>query len=338
MRFKTITSPHARKGNQVNNVMLDVLIALIPGALALTWFFGWGIIINILIAGAAALLVEAIFLMLRRRPVISTLKDNSALVTACLLALAIPPLSPWWLTFTGILFAIVFAKQLYGGLGYNPFNPAMVGYVVLLIAFPLEMTQWLAANNSLSFTDSLHVILFGPASVGGWDAITGATPLDTVKTELALMKPLADIQSQTLFGMVGGKGWETVALLFFIGGGYLLYKRVITWHTPVAMLLSLFVISGIFYLVDSSQYTSPLFHLFSGGAMLGAFFIATDPVSSCTSNKGKLVYGAGIGILTYIIRSWGGYPDGVAFAVLLMNMTAPFIDYYTKPRVFGQTP
>jgi len=261
-------------------------------------------------------------------------------VTAVLLALALPPLAPWWVTVTGTAFAIVVAKQLYGGLGYNPFNPAMVGYVVLLISFPREMTVWPAADvvsgHYAGILESVRIVFTGQPVVASLDAFTGATPLDLMKTQLGLNQTVAEAWVSPVFGDFGGKGWEWLGNGFFIGGLWLLYKRVITWHIPVAVLGSLFLMALVFSAYDPGSYPSPLFHLFSGGAMLGAFFIATDPVSAATTPKGRLVYGAGIGILTYVIRTWGGYPDGIAFAVLLMNMATPTIDYYTQPRVLGQ--
>ncbi|MBN1378258.1 MAG: electron transport complex subunit RsxD [Gammaproteobacteria bacterium] len=339
MRFNTATSPHDHSQNKLDRLMLHVVLALLPGTAALYWYFGWGVLINIVIAVAVAWISEAFILLIRQRPVFTTLKDNSALVTAWLLAIALPPLAPWWLTALGVSFAIVFAKQLYGGLGYNPFNPAMIGYVVLLISFPLEMTQWLApvsvSGESLSLQQTMQIIFFHQLPVDGWDALSGATPLDKIKTELALLKTIPEIKTDPLFGYLGGRGWEWAGFCYLLGGLYLIYKKIISWHTPVAVLSSMLFIAFVFYLFDSEHYASPLFHIFAGGALLGAFFIATDPVSSCTSSRGKLFYGAGIGVLTYVIRTWGGYPDGIAFAVLLMNMSAPFIDYYTKPRVYG---
>lgn len=340
MRFRTVSSPHKYSNNSVTNVMLHVCLGLIPGTIAMTYFFGYGVLVNIILATVTAWLTEAAVLKIRGRAVLATLKDNSALVSAWLFALAIPSLAPWWLPVIGMFFGILFGKQLYGGLGYNPFNPAMIAYVVLLISFPVEMTNWLAASSvaehTLSFTETLSAIFSGNFPTGlNWDSISGATPLDEVKTQLGLQATVQDVQNTSLWGTVSGKGWEWVALAYLVGGAYLLYQGIITWHTPASLLVALAIISSVFFLVDSSHYTSPLFHLFSGGAMLGAFFIATDPVSACTSNKGKLFYGAGIGLLIFIIRQWGGYPEGVAFAVLLMNMAAPFLDYYTKPKVFG---
>ncbi len=341
MQFHTYSSPHLPAATGVSALMRRVLYALIPGAVCLTWVFGWGVLINLLISTLTCLGAEALMLLVRRRAVLPTLTDNSALVTAVLLGLALPPLAPWWIPVVGSLFAIVVAKHLYGGLGYNPFNPAMVGYVVLLISFPLEMTLWAApsavAETRLGLSESLHWVFGGalPQAMS-LDAISAATPLDTIKTQLGLGRTLAEITASPLFGGFGGRGWEWVNLWFLLGGLWLLYKRIIHWHIPVAMLGSLFLMAFVFMLVDADTFASPLTHWFSGASMLGAFFIATDPVSAATTVRGRIIYGAGIGILTYVIRTWGGYPDAVAFAVLLMNMAAPTIDYYTQPRVFGQ--
>lgn len=322
--------------------MLRVVYALLPGVAAYVWYFGWGVVINILFAIVVALASEALMLTLRGRAVKPFLYDGSAVVTAVLLALSLPPLLPWWMTLIGVAFAIIVAKQLYGGLGYNPFNPAMVGYVVLLISFPREMTSWLAPetvnSHSLGFLGTTSIIFTGQLPPGlALDAITAATPLDTLKTQLALDRTVDNIRSTSpVFDSFAGKGWAWINIGFLIGGVWLIYKKVISWHIPAAMLGSMAAMALVFYLVDLDIYPSPLFHLLSGAAMLGAFFIATDPVSAATTPRGRLVYGAGIGILVYIIRTWGGYPDGVAFAVLLMNMAAPTIDAYTQPRVFGQ--
>jgi Na+-translocating ferredoxin:NAD+ oxidoreductase subunit D len=240
----------------------------------------------------------------------------------------------------GTLFAIVVAKQLYGGLGYNPFNPAMVGYAVLLISFPLIMTQWPAslalAQAKLGFMDQLHYIFSGglPAGVTV-DAITSATPLDYLKTQLTLNHSVQDISQAPIFGALGGKGGELVTGAYLLGGLYLLQQRIITWHLPTAFLGSIALIAGIFYVVDATQFASPTIHLFSGATMLCAFFIVTDPISGPTTPRGKLIFAAGIGVLTYLIRVYGGYPDGVAFAVILFNIGVPLIDMYTQPRVFG---
>lgn len=341
MRFDIVTPPHLRPPTSVPAMMREVLLALVPGTAAMAGFFGIGVLVNILVATVVAVGAEAAMLRLRGRPIGLFLNDYSAVVTGVLLGLALPPLAPWWLPALGSAFAIVFGKHLYGGLGYNPFNPAMVGYVVLLISFPREMTLWLppagveagpvdtAAALSRIFTGSL------PAGTD-LDAVTMATPLDTVKTELERARTLTEIRQGPLFGGLAGRGWQWINLLFLIGGAWLLYRRIIDWRIPAGVLGALAAMALVFWTADADVHPGPLFHLFSGAAMLGAFFIATDPVSAATTPRGRLVYGAGVGLLIYIIRTWGGYPDGVAFGVLLMNMAAPLIDAYTRPRVFGQ--
>jgi len=354
MSLSTPTSPHTHNPESVTRVMLRVIYAMIPGIIAYVWFFGWGVVINICLAVTVALISETMILWLRKYPVRIHLTDCSAVVTAVLLAMAIPPLAPWWVTLIGVAFAIIVAKHLYGGLGYNPFNPAMIGYVMLLISFPKEMTIWLPPISTsevhLGFTDTLTYIFTHQLPAGiTFDALTEATPLDSLKTHIDLGNTVAEIREQfgfnsqvteilsvsPIFGRLGGLGWEWIGGAFLFGGLWLMYKKVINWHIPGAMIASLTVMALLFTLINPDLYAGPLFHLFSGATMLGAFFIATDPVTASTTPQGRLVYGAGIGILTYVIRTWGGYPDAVAFAVLLMNMTVPVIDYYFKPRVFG---
>jgi len=336
MEFKTYSSPHLPVANNVAVMMQRVLLALLPGTICAFWIFGWGVIFNVLLAGITALAAEAAILRLRNRPAVTTLLDGSALVTAVLLALALPPLAPWWIPVIGSLFAIVIAKQLYGGLGYNPFNPAMAGYVVLLISFPLELTLWSAPGAHLNFLDTLALVFTGQLPVGlSLDSITQATPMDSIKTRLGLSETLSEIHGSPLFGSFAGAGWEWINLWFLLGGLWLLQMKVIQWQIPAGMLGGLAAIALVFYAINPDIFSTPLFQLFSGAAMLGAFFIATDPVSACTTPRGRIYYGIGIGLLTYIIRTWGGYPDGVAFAVLLMNLAAPTIDHYTRPRVFG---
>jgi electron transport complex protein RnfD len=216
----------------------------------------------------------------------------------------------------------------------------MAGYVVLIVSFPLQMTLWPAprgiGGEMLSFVDTLRLV-FTELPPGGatLDAVSMATPLDAYKTEIGQNLTWNEIVSGPLFGKLAGYGWEWVNLSFLIGGLWLWQRRTIRWQIPLAMLAALFLTALLFYIADTDRYASPLFHLFSGATMLGAFFIATDPVSAATTQRGRLYFGAGIGILVYVIRTWGGYPDGVAFAVLLMNMAAPTIDHYSQPRVFG---
>ncbi|HHH44064.1 MAG TPA: electron transport complex subunit RsxD [Gammaproteobacteria bacterium] len=341
MEFPTRSSPYLPLHSDLSRLMQRVMLALVPGALALLWFFGWGVLFNLLIAAGTALLAEAAMLQLRGRPVRATLHDGSALLTGLLLGLSLPPLAPWWIAVVGTLFAIVVAKQLYGGIGYNPFNPAMVGFVVLIISFPLQMTLWPPPQGIdaqvLGLTDTLRLVFAGalPADAS-LDSVTMATPLDITKTRIGLNYTWGEILADPRFGAFAGHGWEWVNVGFLFGGIWLWQRRAIHWQIPASMLGSLFFISLFFYIADADSFGSPIFHLFSGATMLGAFFIATDPVSAATTRRGRLYYGAGIGILTYVIRTWGGYPEGIAFAVLLMNMAAPTIDYLTPPRVFGR--
>lgn len=334
------TSPYVSGSASVSQIMFKVLLALLPGIATYVWMYGGAVLFSLILASVTALAAEALMLRLRGRPPGPFLGDNSALVTAWLLALALPPLAPWWLVVVGTLFAIVVAKHLYGGLGYNPFNPAMVGYAVLLISFPALMTQWPApltlAQTSLDLADQLQYFLFRTLPDGVLpDAISSATPLDYLKTQLKLDLGMEAIRKAPLFGMLGGRGGEVVAGAYLLGGLYLWQQRIISWHIPVAFLGMLALLAGGFHWARPEVHAGAVFHLFGGASMLCAFFIATDPVSGPTTPKGKLVFAAGIALLTWLIRTWGGYPDGVAFAVLLMNITVPLIDAHTQPRVFG---
>jgi electron transport complex protein RnfD len=342
-----ISSPHSARINRVDWVMLQVSLALVPGTAAMVWFFGWGVLINMALAVVFAVGAEALVMKLRGRPALPAIRDYSAVVTALLFALTVPPTLPWWLTLLGILFAIVIVKQLYGGIGYNPFNPAMAGYVFLLISYPVATTSWLPPDvpalleardlATLSFVDSARLIFLGVLPAGlTWDAISAATPLDEMRTLIDQGQTIDLIRQSPLWGSFGGRGWEWLGGGFLLGGLFLLWRRIITWHIPISMLGGLLVMAGIFWLLDPQTHPSPAFHLFSGAAILGAFFIATDPVTACTARRGQLIYGASIGAVVFVIRTWGGYPDAVAFAVLLLNIAAPMIDHYAQPRVFGQ--
>lgn len=342
-----ISSPFDKKPNSINGLMLWVIGATLPGLFALVYFFGFGVIINLLLAAVSALAAEALILKWRKRPVVSTLYDGSALVTAWLFALCLPPLLPWWMTVLGCVFAIVVAKQLYGGLGNNIFNPAMVGYVLLLISFPVQMTAWLPptdlAGHDLTLGDTFAMIFTGSGANGetlsqlraGVDGFTMATPLDYVKTQLDQGFRISEIKESEIISGLSGSGWGWVNLAFLIGGISLLIKKVIGWQISAGVLLGIVLASLALYGVDSDHYNSPSFHLFSGATMLGAFFIATDPVTAATSAKGRWLFGLGIGVILVIIRTFGGYPDAFAFAILLMNMAVPLLDYYTKPKAYG---
>ncbi len=338
MKFKTKTSPFFNSTQNINSVMLQVLIALIPGTLTLMYFFGVGILLNVIISMVFAVSLEATALIIRKRPLLPFLGDLSAIVTAWLFALTLPPLMPWWIIFVGIFFAIIIAKQLYGGLGYNPFNPAMVGFAVLIVSFPFEMSQWIHPRTlgayDFGFVEQLKYIFSDQKPA--WDAITMATPLDEVKTGLRAGTSYSKVvEGSSYLQALSQNTWIWSSLAFTFGGIWLLYKKVIQWQIPAALLVSLGLISTIFYLISGDDFASPLFHITSGATILGAFFIATDPVSASTTPVGKLIYGASIGFFIYIIRVWGNYPDSIAFAVLIMNMAVPLIDYYTQPRVYG---
>ncbi|WP_410750559.1 electron transport complex subunit RsxD [Citrobacter sp. U14242] len=348
MVFRIASSPYTHNQRQTSRIMMWVLIAALPGIAAQLWFFGWGTLFQIALASASAIAAEAGVLKLRKQPVAATLKDNSALLTGLLLAVSIPPLAPWWMVILGTVFAVIIAKQLYGGLGQNPFNPAMIGYVVLLISFPVQMTSWLPpheiAATSPGFFDALNVIFTGHTAVGGdmntlrigIDGISQATPLDTFKTSLHAGHTVEQVMQYPIYsGMLAGAGWQWVNLAWLAGGIVLLWQKAIRWHIPVSFLLSLAVCSSLGWFFSPASLASPQLHLLSGATMLGAFFILTDPVTASTTNRGRLIFGALAGLLVWLIRSFGGYPDGVAFAVLLANITVPLIDYYTRPRVYG---
>lgn len=346
-QLKMLSSPHDHSHKSTAKIMLLVSLAASLGLITQAYFFGAGVIVQLLLAMTTALGCETLVMFLRKKNIKRALGDNSAILTALLLALSIPPLAPWWVIVIGTAFAIIFVKQLYGGLGYNLFNPAMAGYVLLLISFPVPMTSWMPVTElqsvSLDIVDVINVILFGNTGAGltlhelrlGIDGMSMATPLDALRNDLAKGLTLTESLSAPIFGDFAGKGWALVNLAFLVGGVYLIAIRVINWHIPVAILASLFVCSSIGSLINPDASVGPILHLFSGATMLGAFFIATDPVSAATTNKGRLIYGALIGLLVYLIRSFGGYPDAFAFAVLLINMAVPLIDYYTKPNVYG---
>lgn len=344
MEFQRREAPYLIPEVSVSSMMLQVLAALIPAAIAHVWFFGPGFIFNLLIATGFAIAGEAVMLSLRRRAPETGLADYSALVTGALLAFALPSLTPWWVTATGALFAVVVAKHLYGGLGFNVFNPAMAGYVVILVAFPMHLNLWVAPSmgdldyQHLTILQTLQFTLTGnlPEAVS-FDAISRATPLDVMKSGLNNARTAAEIRAIPIMGDFGGRGWEWIGNFLAIGGFWLMIRKIIRWQIPVGVGLGLLVPATIMYMMDPGSHASPGFHLFGGATILCAFFIATDPVSAATSPKGRFIYGIGIGLIIYCIRRWGSYADGVAFAVLLMNMAVPAIDYLTRPHIIGHS-
>lgn len=341
MRFETAPAPFVVAGFTVPRVMFLVLLALVPVAVAHVVVFGPGLLLQVAVAAPVALGCEAVALALRRRPAGTALKDGSVLVTAALLALSLPPFLPWWLTALGTAVAVLLGKHVYGGLGYNPFNPAMVGYAVLLISFPVAMTRWPVTGVDIDWPTlarlTVHSFYSGsPPPDLAWDALTGATALDALRTGLRQRLTMQEIRGGDAFGALGAAGFVWVNMAALVGGLYLLARGIVRWQIPAAVLAGLALPAAVAHAVDPGANPGAVFHLFSGATMLCAFFIATDPVSAATSDRGRLVYGAGIGLVIWIIRRWGSYPDGVAFAVLLLNLAVPLIDRYTIPRIYGQ--
>jgi Na+-translocating ferredoxin:NAD+ oxidoreductase subunit D len=342
VRFDTAPAPFVLGGYTVPRVMFTVLVALAPVAAAHVALFGPGLVLQALVACVSALACEAMVLRWRRRDAAPALRDGSVLVTAVLLAFSIPPLLPWWLTVLGTALAVLLGKHAFGGLGQNPFNPAMVGYAALLVSFPVEMTRWpvpLDAGGAHDWADLARLTFVSFAGLQpstGWDALTGATTLDAIRSGLQLHYTLPElVHDQRVAGTYGAHGYAWVNLAALAGGAWLLARKVVRWHIPAAVLGGLLVPATLASLFDSGAHAGPVLHSLSGATMLGAFFIATDPVSAATSDRGRLWYGAGIGLVTWLIRTWGGYPDGFAFAVLLMNAAVPLIDRYTIPRIYG---
>ena len=303
--------------------MYGVLIALAPAFLASLYFFGLGALIVTATSVAACVFFEwAIGKFIMKKPT-TTVMDGSAILTGVLLAFNLPSNLPLWIIVLGALFAIGVGKMSFGGLGSNPFNPALVGRVFLLLSFPVQMTTWPVVGQLTAYTD----------------AATGATPLALMKQAIngdaAALGQLPDLLSH-LLGQNGGCLGEVSALALLLGLAYMLWKKIITWHIPVSILATVFVFGGIMHLVDPAKYVSPVLQLLSGGLMLGAIFMATDYVTSPMNKKGMLIYGVCIGLLTVIIRLFGAYPEGMSFAILIMNAFTPLINTYCKPKRVGE--
>jgi len=343
MTHTIAASPHAHAPVSVGRTMGLVILALLPATLFGLYQFGWPALFLFLVTLGACLGFEALSLILAGKPVRPSLMDGSALLTAWLLAMTLPPWAPWWIGVVGGLLAVVLGKQLFGGIGQNLFNPAMVARVALLTSFPLEMTRFIQPQPLFS-ADAPGFLQGLAISFGGqsYDAVTGASILGHVRTELGQGLPLAEVLSQAfdpidaLLGVVPGSLGETSALLLLLGGLFLLYKGVISWQIPAAMLGTIILLATVTSLLGPERYPDALFHVLSGATILCAFFIATDPVTSPVSFSGQLLFGAGVGLLVFAIRTWGGYPEGIGFAILLMNACTPMIDHYLKPRVYGR--
>ncbi len=339
-----MSAPYVRKEKSVTRTMTFVMVALMPATLYGLYLYGWPAIILFTTTIVSAVLFEVLSLLVARKPVARFTSDGSAILTAWLLAISLPPWAPWWIAVLGSAVAIVIGKHVFGGLGQNVFNPAMVGRVVLLISFPLEMTSFvdpapLLSASAPTFLQSMDIV-FGTATI---DAYTGATVLDSLKTFVSqggtVQEGLAGQYAlgSWLAGSHAGSMAEGADILLFIGGVMLIFTRVIQWFIPICTLLSIATISTVFNIVDPNIYPDAMVHLFTGSAMLGAFYIATDPVTSPTSPKGQIFFGITLGILIYALRTWAQYPESMSFAILLMNAVAPLIDRYLRPRIFGRT-
>ncbi len=319
-------SPHVHSGDSVKKNMYGVIIALLPALAASLWVFGIGALVVTVTAIAASVLFEYLIeKYLLKVP--STITDGSAVITGLLLAFNLPSNLPVWIIIIGALVAIGMGKMSFGGLGNNPFNPALVGRVFLLISFPVQMTTWPKPM----------------VNVGTYlDATTGATPLSIVKEGLKNGDKLSDLLAQLpsftdmFLGEMGGSAGEVAALALLLGFAYMLYRKIITWHIPVTVLGTIAVFTGLLNLANPEEYAGPLFHLLAGGAMLGAIFMATDYVTSPMTRKGQIIFGVGIGVITVLIRVFGAYPEGMSFAILIMNAFVPLIDRYVKPKRFGE--
>ena len=330
MNLLTVSgSPHIHTDNNTRKIMYGVIFAMVPAMLISVYFFGLNALLVLAISVLSCLLVEYVIqrYLLKTE---ATINDGSAIITGVLLAFNVPANLPWWIIVIGAIVSIGIGKMSFGGLGKNIFNPALVGRVFLLISFPVQMTSW-----------PIPKPLFAKSVT---DAITGPTPLAIMKEGLdaggtvdEIMPQIPDYVDNMMTGFQGGCIGEVSAIALILGALYMLFKKIITWHIPAAYIGSVVIFSGIMWLIDPAHYVDPLFHLLTGGMMLGVFYMATDMVSSPMSAKGQIVFGVGCGVLTILIRVFGAYPEGVSFAILIMNAFVPIIDRAFKPKRFGET-
>ncbi len=319
-------SPHLSSPETTRRLMYGVVIALVPALAASIYYFGMGAIIVTLTSVLSCVAVEYLVqkFILKTKPSVS---DGSAVVTGLLLAFNVPSNLPIWIIIIGAIISIGVAKMTFGGLGSNPFNPALVGRVFLLISFPVQMTSWPVPSGFRT---------------GYLDAVTGATPLGILTEGVKAGESVASLMEkvpthmQLFYGYMGGSMGEIAAAALIIGGIYMLWKKIISWHIPVSILVTVALFTGILWLADPTKYADPGFHLLTGGIMLGAIFMATDYVTSPMTHKGMIIYGVGIGVITVLIRTWGAYPEGVSFAILIMNAFVPLLNMYIKPKRFGK--
>jgi len=320
------TAPFLRQGMTTPSAMLDVIIALVPATLAAVWYFGNSAVLVISATIAGAVLTEMAFVPRHKRRMI--LMDGSGLLTGLLLGLTLPPGLPMWMAFIGGAVAIGFGKIIWGGLGNNLFNPALVGRAFLLGTFPIAMTTWsMASEGFWTFRPTNFDFPFTYTEI---DGLTAASPLGLMKFDQETTPIM-----QLFFGNTSGSLGETSSLLLILGGVYLYFRRDIDWRIPVSIVITVLIFSGILYSIDPVVYPAPLFSLFSGGLMLGTIYMATDPVTSPTTPLGTWIFGIGIGLLVILIRVFGGMPEGVLYSILLMNAATPLIDRFTQPRIFG---
>lgn len=344
--FRVVSSPHTHSSNLTAHIMLWVIAMMLPALGVQLYYFGFGVLIQIMIAVVLAIIIEIGIAKLRKKTTAFYLADISGILTALILAMSIPPYAPYWIIVIGVISSLLLAKHSYGGLGQNLFNPAMVGYALLLVSFPVQMTSWLVPidllNEPPTFNDAISLIFSDVTSdgfslhqlVNSVDGIAQATPLDSMKSSLAKFG-FDRVMNTPIFDGLFATGWFQLNIAFLFGGLVLIYKRIIHWQIPASLLVAFFVLSALTELFTEQAHLHFISHLFSGAMMFGAFFIATDPVSASITPKGKLIFGALVGILLYIIRYYGNYPDAIAFSVLLANICVPLIDHYTQPRIYG---
>lgn len=343
IHHKPSSGAHIGVNKSVGQIMRSVVLALMPATLFGLACFGWSAIFLFLITVGSALLFEAFCLRLRGRAIRPILNDGSALVTGWLLAMTLPPWAPWWIGVMGAGLAIILGKHVYGGLGQNLFNPAMLARVALLISFPVEMTTWANVSplffpQSPGWIESWQITFSGLTQL---DAYTGATTLGRIKTEFSQNRLLPDILSDysatlNFIGWTRGSLGETSTVLMGLGGFWLIREKIIQWQIPLSLLATVALLATAFHWFDSNHYVSPFLHLNSGALLCVAFFIATDYVTSPNTPAGQCVFGIGCGLLIFVIRTWGAYPEGAGFAVLLMNAATPLIDHYIRPRIYGR--